>query len=411
MDKVSPSSTQLAQVPATLTITVIEGGAARTVVLLPGQSFTVKPGMAVMIDAAGVVLDLSVDGDDILLTNPETGELYTLAGMAGLLTTETATLALFNNLTGAIDEVSIAEILAGISTAAEGGATGGGFSTANQFQNDPFGSDGGSGGAGGGGGAGSDRVTDANYLDALEGDDIVTLPDGTDVLRIFFDGKTFDAGPDADTIRGGNAEDFINGGDGDDRLYGEAAGSVHRGAVGGNDRLEGGADNDLLVGDGAAFSISGVGGNDIVLGGSGDDTLFGDVTGADDGSGGRDQLNGRTGADTLTGNSGADRLTDGADRFDYAAGDGDRGLGNITLADVIADFSDGIDLIGLDGLTFGTNAGEATFVDATVVAGANPVGTDAALVISDGLGGFSEILAILENVDVADLDGADAVTV
>ena len=51
-------------------------------------------------------------------------------------------------------------------------------------------------------------------------------------------------------------------------------GSVGGSGVGGNDTLDGGAGNDLLVGDGE--SPLGTAGDDILLGGSGDDTLHGD---------------------------------------------------------------------------------------------------------------------------------------
>ncbi len=75
---------------------------------------------------------------------------------------------------------------------------------------------------------------------------------------------------------------------------------------------------------------------DTIAGGGGDDVIFG--------QGGADDITGGTGADTLTGGS-------GIDQFNYAEGDGGA---TIALADVITDFEDGTDMIGLmGGLTFG----------------------------------------------------------
>ena len=72
-----------------------------------------------------------------------------------------------------------------------------------------------------------------------------------------------------------------------------------------------------------------------LVGTAGNDTLIGD----DD----AEFLFGDGGSDTLTGNG-------GSDIFVYAEGDGGDPVG---FADVITDFLDGTDLIGLIGLTFG----------------------------------------------------------
>jgi Ca2+-binding RTX toxin-like protein len=61
------------------------------------------------------------------------------------------------------------------------------------------------------------------------------------------------------------------------------------------------------------------------------------------GNGGDDTLDGGGGADTLTGG-------DGIDYFIIRAGDGGSSISN---ADRITDFTDGTDIIGMDGLNFG----------------------------------------------------------
>lgn len=135
--EVHATGPQLAQAaPASapaISITVTQNGATQTHSLLPGTSLTVEPGASVTVDAAGLVLDVTVSDGDIVFTNPDTGETYALAGMAELMTADTARLGLFNNTTGAVDEVAVEDVLAGIQTAAGGGADSGGFSTANQF--------------------------------------------------------------------------------------------------------------------------------------------------------------------------------------------------------------------------------------------------------------------------------------
>jgi Ca2+-binding RTX toxin-like protein len=95
----------------------------------------------------------------------------------------------------------------------------------------------------------------------------------------------------------------------------------------------------------------------LVQGGGGADNLSGsDLRDALLGYGGDDTLDGGAGDDRLTGGRGADNLTGGggADIFAYASGDGSSVLAG---ADVIADFDDGSDLIGLgsglSGLTVG----------------------------------------------------------
>jgi Ca2+-binding RTX toxin-like protein len=133
-------------------------------------------------------------------------------------------------------------------------------------------------------------------------------------------------------------DDFISGRAGDDLLSGDAraqleppvgtfggptpfADALFGDEVGGNDVLQGGPGNDILLGDAGTLFGNAHGGNDSLLGGPGDDILYGDaVSGAapsradtpdgtiliwvpieGTGSGGDDYLNGGQGNDLLVG--------------------------------------------------------------------------------------------------------------
>ena len=149
------------------------------------------------------------------------------------------------------------------------------------------------------------------------------------------------------------------------------------------DRVEGGALNDVLKGEGLferrltdADTLSGMGGDDTILGGAGRDVLLGGqgadlIYGGSEGddiySGeGDDTLTGGLGADTLEGGTGADVFVFGAEEaFSMGAGD------------LIRDFTRGedkIDLSALGDLTFigsavfGRSAGEVrAFVQGEVI--------------------------------------------
>lgn len=108
-----------------------------------------------------------------------------------------------------------------------------------------------------------------------------------------------------------NSDDVINAQGGDDRIFG----------LSGNDLLRGGAGSDILLGE-----I----GSDRLYGGTGDDTLVGGQ--------GNDFLRGGFGADVLRGDDSFGPL--GHDTFVLAAGEG---------SDIILDFQQGTDLIGLAG--------------------------------------------------------------
>jgi Ca2+-binding RTX toxin-like protein len=123
-----------------------------------------------------------------------------------------------------------------------------------------------------------------------------------------------------DTGRGG--DDRLHGGAGDDVLSGEGLSMSDRGR-GGNDRLHGGAGNDTLYGESGDFMAgTSRGGDDRLFGGTGDDSLRGDAVFIfGHARGGNDRLFGGAGADSLRGDAynmsqnawgGDDRLCGGA---------------------------------------------------------------------------------------------------
>lgn len=191
-----------------------------------------------------------------------------------------------------------------------------------------------------------------------------------------------------DWLQGFDGDDAIHGGDGDDWINGDQ----------GFDFIDGGPGKDVLS---FASSPSGVIAN---LSGS---TQFGvgpqqasdgfgstdSVTGMEilDGSGFDDILIGDVGDNLLDGQFGADLLIGGggSDAFTLRAGDG--GM-VISLADVVTDFQDGVDQLGLQsGLTL---------ADLTI-------GADGAGNAVVGVAASGEFLMVLQGVGPAALDPGD----
>lgn len=177
--------------------------------------------------------------------------------------------------------------------------------------------------------------------------------DGGDNDDLIFGGQGNDAilgGLGNDGIAGQIGNDRIEGGDGNDSLFGNTGDDLIKGNLGddlilagqGNDVAEGNEGNDLVSGDIGNDEITGNEGNDILFGNAGDDLIQGGE--GDDwllGGQNNDTLIGGVGNDAIFGNLGDDLLTggDGGDFFGFRSGDG---------IDVIADFQDGVDLIGLE---------------------------------------------------------------
>ena len=239
-------------------------------------------------------------------------------------------------------------------------------------------------------GAGNDTVkittltSDADTINLGAGDDIVyvgsdyatdTLNGGTGTDWIAFHHNSYGSNSSAITytINSGNSSNFenIGGTTYNDALTGDSNANKMFGGKGA-DTLTGLAGNDILIGDVGEQSSSNASLiNDLSLtdalpndhtNGGGDDTLYG--------GSGNDYLYGQVGEDTLDGGTGTDVYSGGAgaDTFVIRVGDG-----STTLADanVIRDFEDGTDVIGLaGGLQFSSltiEPGSGDYADFTIV--------------------------------------------
>ncbi|MEO1209023.1 MAG: Calx-beta domain-containing protein [Cyanobacteria bacterium J06638_20] len=162
-----------------------------------------------------------------------------------------------------------------------------------------------------------------------------------------------------DLVRARGGRDTVNGGGGGDRLYGEG-GRDRLSGVGGNDKLFGGQDRDTLIGGAGRDRLVGNGGNDVLTGSAGNDNALGG-SGNDRvrGGGGNDRLNGSGGNDTLVGGGGRDSLISGAGK-DLMRGGSDRdsftlslaqASTNENLADTVADFVSGEDIMQIQGVS------------------------------------------------------------
>ena len=133
---------------------------------------------------------------------------------------------------------------------------------------------------------------------------------------------------------------------------------------------------EVLEGTTAADHIWGMDGNDT-------------ITGLD----GNDYIGGGDGEDIIDGGLGADEISTGEGNDTVVIRQGDGG-NTIVEADMISDFTDGSDLLGLHNLEFS---------DLTIVQGSGDYVNDA--LVSSG----SEYLVLIEDIDVADLTVADFV--
>jgi len=189
------------------------------------------------------------------------------------------------------------------------------------------------------------------------------------------------------------------------------------------ENLLGSSKNEILEGDSSANWIAGDGGLDTLYGNAGNDRLAADsyailnyptdderaiveelsrsnlgVVATDDGlygGSGDDSLYGNQGDNTLDGGTGSDKIFSGSgsDIIVIRAGDGSVTL---TQADRLKDFSDGTDLISLDGINFSDlviSQGVADFVSHTLVS----------------LSSSNEFLLIIENANSEELTEADFV--
>ncbi|MFB2834701.1 CAP domain-containing protein [Floridanema evergladense] len=189
-----------------------------------------------------------------------------------------------------------------------------------------------------------------------------------------------------DTIQGLGGNDQIYGSEGNDILFGNMGNDTLNGNLG-NDTIYGGQDGDIIWGGKGEDVLYGNLGNDVLYGNIGQDTLYG---GKEDdilyGGQDNDVLFGDLGNDTLFGDLGNDILTggEGSDRFGLQL---DKGT------DVITDFTDGVDFLGL-------TAG-LSFANLSVTQG---TGSDAAntLIFSNG-----QLLGVLQGVQANTITQVD----
>ena len=158
-----------------------------------------------------------------------------------------------------------------------------------------------------------------------------------------------------DVLTGDSGNNILLGGKGADILYGNSGDDTLFGGVG-ETSSDTQLNNDQNFTTGLYYSHYYQGaGNDKLYGGAGNDTLYGQAL--------DDHLDGGTGKDTYSGGS-------GSDTFVIRAGDGDTTLAN---ANVIRDFEDGTDVIGLaDGLSYSSltieqGAAGSDYADYTIV--------------------------------------------
>jgi len=245
-----------------------------------------------------------------------------------------------------------------------------------------------------------------DFLQGNNGDDFLNGGDGNDQL---FGGENNDqllGGLGNDLLQGDNGDDLLGGDLGNDTLRGGNGDDILDGNVG-NDNLSGGANNDVLLGDLGEDSLNGDAGDDLLFGNDGNDILSGGTDNDElNGGTGRDLLNGGAGNDIIFGNEDNDTLVGDAGDDLLHGGLGNDilqgGLGNDKFAiavgngsDIIKDFQDGLDKIGLSsGLLFTqltvSGLGTNTFIRNTSNA---------------------ELLFTLQNVNSALITSVDFVTV
>jgi Ca2+-binding RTX toxin-like protein len=209
-----------------------------------------------------------------------------------------------------------------------------------------------------------------SFNDAIAGsaeDDAIDGKDGNDRLRGNEGKDTLNGGNDNDEIAGGTDNDLLHGNNGSDRLYGDA----------GDDRIHGDELNDLLKGGD---------GKDEMTGGDGSDRLYGEND--------NDTLSGETEQDVLYGGAGDDFLNGGANS-DRLYGGGGSDLFVLEAGDLIYDYLDGTDKLGL--------SSSLSFNDLTIT----PTGTDSEIIIQSS----SETVGTIYNVNSNLIDSNDFIAV
>ncbi|MDA9920135.1 hypothetical protein N9D87_01555 [bacterium] len=256
-------------------------------------------------------------------------------------------------------------------------------------------------------------------IDAGVGDDVVHAKDSDAA-----DSIDMGAGDDFLIINTDSNDTLLDGGSGTDWFSFYTVNwsapattyTLNSGVATNFENLFGTGQDDTLTGDGSANVIIGGEGDDTVNGGDGADTLWGDCTesacsslisqnlsyyGATDSSG-NDTLNGGAGNDTIYGDGGDDTIDGGAGSDTYWGGAGidvfkisaSSGGTSLADADVLMDFANGIDYVGLVGISFN---------DLALTQGSGDYSAD--VIIKYGV----QYLLILKNTSVSDISASDSV--
>ena len=175
------------------------------------------------------------------------------------------------------------------------------------------------------------------------------------------------------------------------------------------ENISGSAANETIQGDssdniineykkGGSYGSDSNGGTDSMYGYDGNDTIYGQ--GYFYGGAGNDTLEGSNTDDTFDGGTGSDTITTGTGSDVIVIRTGDGGS-TIADADVIKDFTDGTDVIGL-----ATGSGALAYTDLTIAQG---LGSNAAHVLVSKTSS-SEYIAMIENINVSNVNYYDFVS-
>jgi Ca2+-binding RTX toxin-like protein len=164
---------------------------------------------------------------------------------------------------------------------------------------------------------------------------------------------TLSGGAGRDRLLGNDGDDTLNGGIGDDLLDGGADDDIIDAGAGndlvrilspdaGKDDVQGGEGNDKILYQNATakskLTLDGGGNNDRVVGGNGKDRLLGGA--------GTDQIVGNDGDDLIIGGAGNDKLTGGGGVDTFRIGAGEAGA-SPPLCDTVTDFISKTDFLDL----------------------------------------------------------------
>jgi len=270
------------------------------------------------------------------------------------------------------------------------------------------------------------NISRSGSHETISGDYIISLGAGNDTIdaAAFKNGDSVDMGDGDDTVallvtnsNGTPSYASLNmakldGGAGTDTLsfsnmssQGNTELTLTGGGATNFENIQGTYGADIIRGDGGNNILSGAHDDDILYGGDGDDTLSGFYGVNASSDTGNDKLYGQAGDDTLSGTAG-DNILDGgtgsdtiytgqgSDTIILRAGDGGSEL---STADIIKDFTNESDIIGLDnGLQFD---------DLTISQGTGDLSNDTIISITSS----SEYLAILEGITASDIDYFDII--